>query len=115
MTSATKVKRSMDKISKRIPSTTRGQWQHVAFRVRHTPDYLIEGTDHLELLVLRPKREPLPITDTGYLSHFVDGRDVPNAVVALAFFLKWIGREARSKRWQTADNKRRQLDLFAQS
>ena len=105
----------------RVPTTTRGQWQHVVFRLRHTPDYIIKGTDHLELIVLTPScrwrakdktREPLPITETGYLSHFAYDKTIPNAKAALAFFLEWINREAKTKRWQTADNKRRQLDLF---
>ena len=151
MTTATNRKATKKKRTKRVPTSTPGHWQHVAFRVRHTPDYLIKGTDHLELLVIKPRcqgrasstqlqarasstqfqgrasstqfqarassttREALPITETGYLSHFVYGREVPNAKAALAFFLDWIAREAKSKRWQKADNKRRQLDLFTQS
>ena len=91
----------------------RGQWQHVTFRVRHTPNYLIKDTHHLELIVIDPKREPLPITETGYLSHFSYEPPLPNAKAALAFFLDWIEREAKTKRWQRADLKRRQLDLFA--
>lgn len=121
MTSPTKPKPSKTKSSRRSPTSTRGHWQHIAFRVRHTPDYLVKGTDHLELVVIKPRGqgrafnttvEPLPITETGYLSHFVDGRDVPNAKAALAFFLEWIAREAKSKRWQNANYKRRQGDLF---
>ena len=130
MTPATKRKPLKKNSSRRIRTSIRGHWQHVSFRVRHTPDYLTKGTDHLELVVIERRcqrracsrddkghafsttPEPLPITETGYLSHFVDDREVPNAKAALAFFLEWIAREARSKRWQTADNKRRQLDLF---
>ena len=89
--------------AKRTPSssrasgttTTRGTWQHVTFRVRHTPDYMIKGTDHVELIVIAPKREPLPITQTGYLSHFVIDVSVPNAKDGLAFFLEWIEHEAQ--------------------
>ena len=133
MTTATNRKATKKNRTKRVPTSTPGKWQHVAFRVRHTPDYLIKGTDHLELLVIKPRCqgrasstqfqvrassatcEALPITETGYLSHFVYGREVPNAKAALAFFLDWIAREAKSKRWQKADNMRRQLDLFTQS
>ena len=102
--------------AKRAPTTTRGTWQHVTFRVRHTPDYILKGTDHIELIVIAPKREPLPITETGYLSHFTtDNNQVPNAKAGLAFFLEWISREAKTKRWQKLDSKRRQLDLFAET
>ncbi len=99
--------------AKRVPTTTRGTWQHVIFRVRHTPNYIITGTDHLELIVIAPKREPLPITATGYLSHFVVDKSIRNAKAGLVFFLDWIEREAQTRVWQKADNKRRQLDLFA--
>ena len=98
--------------TKRVPTTTRGTWQHVTFRVRHTPDYILKGTDHIELIVIAPKREPLPITETGYLSHFtIDSEEVPNAKAGLAFFLEWINREAKTKRWQKRDFKLRQLEL----
>ena len=101
--------------AKRVQTTTRGTWQHVTFRVRHTPDYILKGTDHIELIVIAPKREPLPITGTGYLSHFVIDSRVPNAKAGLAFFLEWINQEAKTKRWQKLDCKRRQLDLFAET
>ena len=102
--------------AKRVPTTTRGTWLDVTFRVRHTPDYIIKGTDHIELIVIAPKREQLPITETGYLSHFTtDSKQVPNAKAGLAFLLDWIEREAKTKRWQKLDCKRRQLDLFAET
>ncbi len=98
--------------AKRATTTVRGQWQHVIFRVRHTPDYLIKDTNHLELIVIEPKREPLPITETGYLSHFDCDSGIASAKAGLEFFLAWIDREAKTKRWQKLDNKRRQLELF---
>ena len=102
--------------AKRVPTTTRGSWQHVTFRVRHTPDYILKGADHNELIVIAPKREPLPITETGYLSHFTtDSKQVPDAKAGLAFFLEWISQEAKTRRWQKLDCKRRQLDLFAKT
>ncbi len=112
MTKPTHTKPAKRRRVKRLPTTARGTWQHVTFRVRHTPNYIISRTDHLELIVISPKREPLPITNTGYLSHFVVDRSVRDAKAALAFFLAWIDREARTKAWQKADLKRRQLDLF---
>ena len=113
MTAKTTRKPAKTKRRKRLPTTARGTWQHVTFRVRHTPDYLIKGTDHIELIVIAPRKEPLPITETGYLSHFVTDGGVRDGKTALAFFLDWIMSEEKSKRWQKADNKRRQGDLFA--
>lgn len=35
-------------------------------------DYLWNGTSHIEVHIVRPKRAPIPITETGYHSHFID-------------------------------------------
>lgn len=98
--------------AKRAPASRVRTWEHVRYRVRHTPDYIIKGTDHIEVVVISPKKEPLPITETGYLSHFVTDGSCPGIDEAVVFFAAWIDREAKTKRWQKLDQKRRQLDLF---
>ncbi len=98
--------------AKRQPASRIRTWEHVRYRVRHTPDYLIKGTDHIEVVVISPKKEPLPITETGYLSHFVTDGSCPGITEAVALFTAWIEREAKTPRWQKLDQKRRQLDLF---
>lgn len=94
-------------------TTTIVTWRHVKFRVRHTPDYIIKGTNHLEVFVLSPKNEPLPITSTGYLSHFDTHRQIRSAKEGAEYFLSLIAQEEKTKRWQCFDAKRRQGDLFA--
>lgn len=46
-------------------------WNGIAFRVIHTPDYLVMGADHVEIETIAPRgsspkpgRPPLPITST---------------------------------------------------
>lgn len=41
----------------------------VRIRITHARDYLVQGTDHIEAESIKPKKAPLPITATGYLSH----------------------------------------------
>jgi hypothetical protein len=98
--------------AKRTPASRVRRWEHVRYRVRHTPDYIIKGTDHIEVVVISPKKEPLPITETGYLSHFITDGSCRTVDAAVAFFAAWLDREAKTKRWQKLDQKRRQLDLF---
>lgn len=98
--------------AKRTKAARVRTWGHVRYRVRHTPDYIIQGTDHIEVVVITPKREPIPITETGYLSHFVTDGSCPTIEAAVSFVASWIEREAQTKRWQKLDQKRRQLDLF---
>jgi len=60
-----------------------------------------------------PKNAPLPITETGYRSHFLSHDELECAGGAIRFFLDWIEREAASKQWTRAEFKWRQGDLFA--
>lgn len=97
------------------PATTTHKlvWRDIACRVRHTPDYLSKGWSHIEIMVQKPKGAPLPITETGYRSHFLGHDDLERAGGAVRFFLDWIEREAASKQWSKAEFKLRQGDLFA--
>ena len=89
-------------------------WRHATCRVRHTRDYISKGWSHIELTVVSPKGAPLPITSTGYLSHFLDEADLTAAGGPVAFFLAWLHREASSKAWHRAEFAWRQGDLFAE-
>lgn len=92
--------------------TQRFTWRSTTLSVTHTPDYINAGWSHLELHVIAPKGAPIPLTATGYLSHFMDSDDLGTAGGAVAFFTAWLDREATSKRWQKMDARWRQGDLF---
>ena len=93
-------------------SAARFAWNGINISVRHQRDYISKGWDHIELRVVAPKGAILPITTTGYLSHFLDPRELKAADGASAFFKAWLDRESKSKKWREADAKSRQLDLF---
>ena len=68
---------------------------------------------HLEVRSVDPERAPLPITETGYLSHFHQ----PGTVEALggdvvAQVTAWLEEKAESKPWKTYVEKSRQYRLF---
>jgi hypothetical protein len=108
-----KKSKTMTAQPKRKPATTHKLiWQHATCRVKHTPDYMSEGWSHIEISVQAPKGAPIPITRTGYLSHFLDEDELTAAGGPVAFVSAWIEREARSKDWARADFKWRQGDLF---
>ena len=88
-------------------------WRDVTCSVTCTPNYINEGWTHLELRVLAPQGAPLPITRTGYLSHFIDADELAAAGGAVAFFTAWLDRDAKTKRWQKTEMRWRQGDLFA--
>ncbi|PKP85784.1 MAG: hypothetical protein CVT80_00750 [Alphaproteobacteria bacterium HGW-Alphaproteobacteria-2] len=68
---------------------------------------------HLEIRSIAPERAPLPITETGYRSHFhpygtveENGGDVVAQVVA------WLDEEAASPEWRRYVEASRQGELF---
>ena len=88
-------------------------WLGIEMSATHSPNYISPGWSHIELRVVKPKGMPVPITDTGYLSHFLDEADLKAAGGAVAFFRAWLDREADSKAYRKALARWQQLDLFA--
>jgi hypothetical protein len=84
----------------------------VRLRITHSRDYLSQGSDHVEVESLRPKRAPLPITETGYRSHFMPALELMNAGGPVSFVEGWLAREAMGKHWQKQQAARQQGDLF---
>jgi hypothetical protein len=65
-------------------------------------------TTHLEIESITPERAPLPITETGYRSHFTS----PDAVAAcggpVAFVEAWLETESQAPDWRIEEQARRQ-------
>lgn len=94
-------------------TTERFTWRGIEMTATHSRDYISTGWSHLELRVVKPKGKPVPITDTGYLSHFLDEDTLAAAGGPAALFLAWIEREATSKAYAKTLARWQQLDLFA--
>jgi hypothetical protein len=84
----------------------------VRIRITHSRDYLGQGQDHIEVESLAPKKAPLPITETGYRSHFIAPLDLVNDGGPVTFVTAWLDREAKGKDWQKRVVIRQQGDLF---
>jgi hypothetical protein len=109
-TAATKAKAAKKGLSK--PSTHKLIWRDITCRVKHTPNYISKGWSHLEIMVVAPNSAPLPITGTGYRSHFLDADLIAKAGGPVTFFQCWLDSEATTKAWAKAEFKWRQGDLF---
>jgi len=86
-------------------------WQGIEIEAIYAP--LRWGMAHLEIRSLTPNKAPLPITETGYLSHFHPvgtvealGGDVVAQMIA------WLDEEAQSPQWRKREEAARQLSLF---
>lgn len=70
-------------------------------------------TAHLEVRSINPDCAPLPITETGYLSHYHPcGTVEENDGTLVDQVTAWLNAEAKSKRWQEHCENARQLTLF---
>lgn len=94
------------------PQTHRFQWQRIEIEAIYTP--LKWGViAHLEIRCIMPERAPLPITSTGYRSHFHQ----PGIVESLggdvvAQIMAWLDEEDTKPEWRAYRNASRQGELF---
>ena len=68
--------------------------------------------DHLQIETLEPARAPLPITETGYRSHFVGKNTIPDGVDPAAYVEAWLNEAAKSRSWGHLEINVRQYDLL---
>lgn len=92
-------------------------WQGITIEIRWNPDYLhYEDNDvfmaHLEVEALLPERAPLPITRTGYRSHFTPPSEINEYGHPVSFVEAWLAEAAASPDWQAEQAKRMQLSPF---
>lgn len=79
--------------------------------IRHTRDYLVSGTDHIEV-ESKVKKQPHPLSETGYRSIFTDTMALINAGGPVTFVHAEIQRAVQNPHWIRAEQKRAQGDLF---
>jgi len=87
-------------------------WQGIEIEVTFCPVRWGQ-ISHLQIRSLVPERAPLPITETGYLSHFVPiGTIEANEGDVVAQVLAWLDETAQSPEWQEHLANAAQGDLF---
>lgn len=79
-------------------------WQGVTVEITFTPAKF-GMTDHIELRTA--DKTPLPVTESGYRSHFMPLGVVAEHGGAVAFVTAWLDYEAKRTNWSGA-----QLSLF---
>ena len=99
-------------------TTSTIDWQGITLSVTYEPNYL--GGDgsspsslaHLQVLATAPDRAPLPMTETGYRSHFLHPSFVNEAGGPVAYVITWLDAEAQSPEWRERAQQARQLSFF---
>jgi len=86
-------------------------WHGVDLTIRHCAEWSVSvGIDHIE--VISAKRVPLPVTETGYRSHFISPERIAEIGTPVAYVLAWLDHAAESADWKEAEFEARQLSLF---
>ena len=91
-------------------------WNGIEIEIRWNGNYLVYDDQtlmaHLEIMSVEPEGTPLPITETGYRSHFArvsafEGFDSPEAFVEA-----WLDHASHHPAWREAQAVKAQLSLF---
>lgn len=95
---------------------THSRWQSIDIEIRWNPDYVVYDdrthVAHLEVESISLRRAPLPITESGYRSHFTPLEAVQTYVTPEDFVEAWLDRASRSPEWQAYEQSCKQLSLF---
>jgi hypothetical protein len=86
-------------------------WQGISLSVDYTRSYFGAAVHHIEIRVLQPEGAVIPVTDTGYRSHFFSEAVEPFGGPG-KYVLAWLDQEAASPEWKCREAEARQLRLF---
>ena len=86
-------------------------WRGVTIAVSYEPESFASHA-HLELRVLAPEGIPIPVTETGYRSHFLPRGHVEDAGGPVAYVQQWLERELGNPTYKRALARWRQMELF---
>ena len=94
--------------------TYRLTWQGIEIEANYVPEWGAGYIAHLEIRSINPPQAKLPMTETGYRSHFhtigtIEAEYDGNVVKAV---IDWLDREAQSKAWKKYVQESRQMELF---
>ena len=94
-------------------------WRGITIEIAYCPCWCfsvrrIYGYDqaHLAITSIDPERVPLPITETGYRSHFTNRAGIEAAGGPAAYVAEALDEAARSPGWLRHEAESRQGDLF---
>ena len=91
-------------------------WSGIRIQIKFERKFLSGTTpglpSHLGIESLEPARAPLPITQTGFRSHFPPLASIEERGGPVAYVLAWLDEEAKSRDWRAKQAAARQLSLF---
>jgi len=94
-------------------------WQNIKIAVRFHPNRFpvsnqenADAMAHLEIKSMEPLNAPIPISETGYKSHFVPKDAILAYGTPLEFVKEWLNVQSQTKLWKAHLERSRQGVLF---
>ena len=89
-------------------------WRGIKIKIHYKSNYFDSTTGfsiaHLDITT--ENRVPLPFTESGYRSHFLDAGELEEYGTPTDFVKAWLEESAKSKEWKAYEKKKNQLTLF---
>lgn len=92
------------------PITTQIAWDGITVEITYHKRRWKSDFDHIEILA--EDRQVLPVTETGYRSHFLPEGIVEDYGGPEDFVRAWLDHEATSPEWQRRRDAAKQMSLF---
>ena len=84
-------------------------WRGIAMQITYKQRYA-DTIAHLEVNTQNKQR--LPITETGYRSHFTHAAEIEAYDSPIEYVQAWLEEAAKSKAWKRYETDKDQLKLF---
>lgn len=93
---------------------TEFEWQAITIQLLYRPQWskAAVGMSHLEIQVVEPESACLPITETGYRSHFFPSERTYTEMELIVHVRDWLEEEALNPKWKATQLEQQQLTLF---
>ena len=92
------------------------QWQDINIEITYQPRWGNDsvGVSHLEIRSTIPERVPLPVTETGYRSHFFYSDEIFSEEEIKELVEDWLNKDAQKTTWKAYRHEQlnQQLSLF---
>jgi hypothetical protein len=92
------------------PISSQIDWHGVTIRIVFWKRRWHSDFDHLEITAMNDAQ--IPITETGYRSHFLPDGIVQERGGPEAYVLAWLDHEADGAAWKKREEASRQMSLF---
>jgi hypothetical protein len=92
----------------------RAMWRDIELEIRFERHWPIStfAMAHLEVEAIKPRHAALPITETGYRSHFLGAEAIDCCGGVVAYVMVALNLAAKDRRWKARQLAARQLSLF---